>query len=199
MVSLDKASSKYFNTARLMDEAFLDVLEKKDFEYITIKEICIKAGVNRSTFYLHYENTIDLLNETVEYIIDKFNSSFEQKPLNIVKFISDSEKEELCFINKKHLIPYLEFIKDNQKIFKLFLTKSDALGLHEVYDKLCFNIINPIMKRFKVEEKDIKYYTAYYINGIIAIVSKWVYTKCSDDVSYIAELIEKIVMNNVKI
>ena len=32
--------------------------------YITVKEICEKAGVNRSTFYLHYENTTDLLQET---------------------------------------------------------------------------------------------------------------------------------------
>ncbi|MDO5813306.1 MAG: TetR/AcrR family transcriptional regulator [Bacillota bacterium] len=44
-----------------MDQAFLELLEKKDFEYITIKEICQKANVNRSTFYLHYENMGDLL------------------------------------------------------------------------------------------------------------------------------------------
>lgn len=29
-----------------MDEAFLKVLEKKDFAYITVKEICAAAGVN---------------------------------------------------------------------------------------------------------------------------------------------------------
>ena len=54
-VSLDRAKSKYFNTAARMDEALIELLEKKDFEYITVKEICEKAGVNRSTFYLHYE------------------------------------------------------------------------------------------------------------------------------------------------
>ena len=43
-----------------MDEAFLTLLAKKDFEYITIKEICEVAGVNRSTFYLHYETMSDL-------------------------------------------------------------------------------------------------------------------------------------------
>ena len=44
-----------------MDEAFLSLLEKKDFEYITVKEICAAAGVNLSTFYLHYETLGDLL------------------------------------------------------------------------------------------------------------------------------------------
>ena len=46
--------SKYYNTALLMNEALLILLETKEYEFITIKEICEKAGVNRSTFYLHY-------------------------------------------------------------------------------------------------------------------------------------------------
>lgn len=52
---MNKSESKYFNTAIKMDKAFLELLSEKDFEYITIKDICKKAGVNRSTFYLHYE------------------------------------------------------------------------------------------------------------------------------------------------
>ena len=51
--------SKYFNTAVRMDQAFLELLEKKDMEYITVKELCKTAGVNRSTFYLHYETMSD--------------------------------------------------------------------------------------------------------------------------------------------
>ena len=49
---MNKNESKYFNTAIKMDEALITLLEKKDFEYITIMEICEMAGVNRSTFYL---------------------------------------------------------------------------------------------------------------------------------------------------
>ena len=51
---MKNSESKYYTTALLMDEALLFLLEKKDYEFITIKEICEKAGVNRSTFYLHY-------------------------------------------------------------------------------------------------------------------------------------------------
>ena len=47
---MNKSESKYFNTALLMDEALIQLLEVKDYEYITVKEICEKAGVNRSTF-----------------------------------------------------------------------------------------------------------------------------------------------------
>lgn len=43
---MNKSESKYFATAAKMDEAFLKVLEKKDFAYITVKEICAAAGGN---------------------------------------------------------------------------------------------------------------------------------------------------------
>ena len=56
---LEKGKSKYFNTALKMDEALIAILQKKSLEYITVKEICEKAGVNRSTFYLHYETILD--------------------------------------------------------------------------------------------------------------------------------------------
>ena len=68
---MNRSESKYFNTALRMDEALAALLEKKDFEYITVKEICDAAGVNRSTFYLHYENTRDLLDETVVLLSHK--------------------------------------------------------------------------------------------------------------------------------
>ena len=37
---MNKSESKYFNTAIKMDEAFMEILEQKDFEYISVKEIC---------------------------------------------------------------------------------------------------------------------------------------------------------------
>ena len=73
---MNKSESKYFNTAIKMDKAFLQLLEKKDFEYISIKEICEKAGVNRSTFYLHYDNISDLLSESIRFMNEQFLSYF---------------------------------------------------------------------------------------------------------------------------
>ena len=67
---MNKAESKYFNTAIRFNKALLSLLEKKPFEYITISEICEKAEVNRSTFYLHYENTGDL--QDLEFINEKY-------------------------------------------------------------------------------------------------------------------------------
>ena len=56
---MDKKESKYFQTAIKLEEALISLLNIKDFEYITVKDICLKAKVNRSTFYLHYLNVND--------------------------------------------------------------------------------------------------------------------------------------------
>ena len=84
---MNKNESKYFNTAILFDEALIYLLEKKDVEYITIKEICTKAGVNRSTFYLHYESISDLIEETMNYINKKFVDYFNENSKDFIEFI----------------------------------------------------------------------------------------------------------------
>ena len=48
---MNKSESKYFATAARMDETFLELIEKKDFAYITVKEICEKAGVQHYRFH----------------------------------------------------------------------------------------------------------------------------------------------------
>ena len=56
---MNKSESKYFNTALCMDEALIALLEVKDLEYITVKEICEKAGYNLFLFlYLFCRATI---------------------------------------------------------------------------------------------------------------------------------------------
>ena len=49
-----------------------------------IRETVSKAEVNRSTFYLHYENTSDLLRETTTYVLDNFTSYFSIDAKSIV-------------------------------------------------------------------------------------------------------------------
>ena len=111
---MNKYESKYFNTAIKMDEAFLSLIEVKGFEYITVKEICSKAGVNRSTFYLHYDTIADLLEETIQYMQQKFIDTFSHKAESFPD-IGNCSKDELMLITPEYLKPYLTFIKDNRK------------------------------------------------------------------------------------
>lgn len=84
-----------------MDEALICLLNEKDYEYITVKEICKKAGVNRSAFYLHYESIDDLLEETLGFINKKFLDCFEDTS-DFITNINVSSKENLYLINDKY-------------------------------------------------------------------------------------------------
>ena len=80
-----------------MDEALICLLNEKDYEYITIKEICKKAGVNRFTFYFHYESIDDLLEETLGFINKKSFDYFEDT-FDFIASIDLFSKENLYLI-----------------------------------------------------------------------------------------------------
>ena len=92
---MNKSESKYFHTALRMNEALISLLEKKDLEFITVKEICETAGVNRSTFYLHYETISDLMNETVEMVDKRFLSYFSQRERDALSEMNGADLKEL--------------------------------------------------------------------------------------------------------
>ena len=105
---MNKSESKYFNTAIRMDKAFLELLEKKDFAFITVKEICESAGVNRSTFYLHYETIEDLLSESTEFIYKQFVTHMNEEPSEFISKIDTCPLDELYLITPNYMTPYLE-------------------------------------------------------------------------------------------
>ena len=118
---MNKNESKYFNTARKMDEALIALLSEKDFEFITVKDICKMAEVNRSTFYLHYETIQDLHSETMEYLNDKFLSYFDEST-EVVSKISKLPLENLVLVKETYLKPYLLFIQENRRVFLCYKT-----------------------------------------------------------------------------
>ncbi len=185
---MNKNESKYFNTAKLMDEALTILLTKKDYELITVKDVCEKAGVNRSTFYLHYEKMDDLLAETVEGISDLFFEKFKENDAQNPNINSD-KLDELVFINEKYLIPYLEFVKENKSVYKLMHTKPYLFKAEKTYKSMFEKIFEPILSRFGFDKKNSEYIMEYYINGMISVVMRWASDDCKEDIMKIYEIL----------
>ena len=191
---MNKNESKYFNTAIRMDEALITLLEKKDFEYITIKEICDTAGVNRSTFYLHYENISDLLKETTRYIVDKHLAYYEIDQKRILLQFETCKREELLFLTDEYLTPYLTFIKENRRIFKIAIKEFQAMNMDKVYDKMFKYIFEPILARFHVSPNKRPYVIKFYLTGVFAVVMEWLNNDCAEDINLVIEVITDCVM-----
>lgn len=191
---MNRNESKYFNTAIKMDEALISLLEQKEFEYITIKEICDVAGVNRSTFYLHYDNTSDLLKETTRYIIDKHLAYYKIDQKHITLQLEACKRDELLFITDKYLTPYLTFIKENQRLFKVSIKEFHAMNMDEVYGRMFEHIFSPILARFCVPEAERTYVIKFYLTGVFAIVMEWLNNNCSGDMKMLIKVITDCVM-----
>lgn len=186
---MNKAESKYFNTAIRFNKALLSLLEKKPIEYITISEICKTTGVNRSTFYLHYENTIDLLKETITYVLDNFASYFTIGAENAVIQFTNCDLQDLKFINEKYLHPYLSFIKENQSVFSAVLSQPTAFDSTAIFQRLFDNVFNPILDRFHYPRDEQNYVMMFYLNGITAVITEWLKDGCQKSIEEISAII----------
>ncbi len=195
---MNKNESKYFNTAIKMDKALIQLLEKKEFEYITVKEICQAAGVNRSTFYLHYENTSDLLEEATRYILDHFCSYFSVEMQAISEGFSTGDLNDLIFIKPEYLTPYLTFVKDNRRVFKTSIRHLGTMGFEDVYQRMFKHIFEPILTRFRYTEHEREYVAKFYLSGITAIVNEWIDHNCFESIELITQIIIDCVMGKQK-
>ena len=192
---MNKNESKYFNTAVKMDKALIELLEEKDFEYITIKEICERAGVNRSTFYLHYENTADLLRETTQYILDSFLTYFSVAQNKRSFDFENDELNDLLLIKPEYVMPYLTYMKENQRVFRTSLKHLGTMNFDIVYEKMFRYIFDPILERFRFPENERKYIMKFYLTGITAIVFEWISTGCKESTENICKIIWKCVID----
>lgn len=186
---MNKSESKYYNTALLMDQALLLLLENKEYDFITVKEVCEKAGVNRSTFYLHYESMDDLLKEVIDLINKRFLSAFNNISIDPNKL----DKNELFFINDKYLIPYLQLIKQYKKIYKLIHNKPHVFNNQKAFNFLYKNIFEVILEKYGVSNDEKEYVFAYFTSGTLAIIDKWIENDCKDDMYKILEIMKNMI------
>lgn len=190
---MNKSESKYFATAARMDVAFLTLLEKKDFAYITVKEICEAAGVNRSTFYLHYETMADLLSESVSHMNEQFLTYMKKDSQTFVTKLRDCPLDELYLITPEYLTPYLGYIEQHKRLFRTATENAAVLGMDKSYDRMFRHVFTPILDRYGIPQQDRRYIMAFFIQGLMAIISEWLRNDCADSIAYVVDMIQRCV------
>ena len=185
---MKKNQSKYFFTSKLMNEALLSLLEKKPFDFITVTDITKKAGVNRSTFYLHYDNVYELLEETIENLNKKFLQSFDSNlPIKI------NSKSDAFLLTTKYLTPYLQFVKENKTAIKIAHKNPKVFNNETAYKSLYEKIFIPAISQFLSDEKDKIYQLEFYTQGVVAIINKWLELDCNVEIDELISIIRKCI------
>ena len=187
---MNRSESKFQNTAAKMGGALITLLESKDFADISIMDICKKAGVNRSTFYAHYDNTYDLLTQAFQGMIASFLTECKFDDPVDLSDMRKLSKEDLNLISPKYLVPYLEYIKKHRRLFRIYAENARAFDANKMDDLMIDNIFTPILAKHGVTDKKlIHYMQKYFLKGIDAIITEWVRGDCEDDVLFICEII----------
>ncbi len=184
---MKKNNSKYFYTAQLMNQALLELLEKKDLEFISVTEITKKAGVYRSTFYLHYENIYELFEETIENINKNFLQSMQG---NIPSMDS---KDTSFLMTSQYLIPYLDFVKKNRKILKLIHQRPHLFKVEATYKKMYQQYFYPAIANFIKDESKRVFLLEFYTRGVSGIINKWLDLDCNLAINDLIKIIKDCV------
>ena len=66
-------------TEELIQNSFIFLLQQNSIEKLTVKEICTFAKIGRSTFYAHYTDKFDLLEQTINFYSELFDNLVQNR------------------------------------------------------------------------------------------------------------------------
>lgn len=174
-----KESRRVQMTKALLKQSLIELLEQEDIRQISIKEICEKANVSRSTFYTYYGSQYDLLSEIERGIIEE-----TQQLASGVLCHDESHTREL-------LEHHLQYILDHAQALRIF-----SVGESEDYllPKRALQIILlPYIDRCLAVRKppvsadEYEHICLFSIFGCIAIAKSWVLHPSSSTPRALAE------------
>ncbi len=99
-------------TKKAIKESFLELLEKKAIDQITIRDITENCGISRNTFYYHYTDMPTLVEEIVMEFADQIILSYPdikslEQALNVgAEFILQNRRSAMHILNSSHRYIY---------------------------------------------------------------------------------------------
>src|SRR5699024_4747491 len=162
-------------TRMVLKNSLITLLKEKPISSITVKEICENADINRSTFYAHYSNPFDLLEQIEEEIITDLNSYLS-------KYNFEKEEETLQMTEKLQ-----KYVDTKQDIFRTLL--------NENRDNSFERRIMDVARTFLDNHEDIPDISAYagtfVISGSIYVIKHWLANNMDQSPKQIAQLINR--------
>jgi AcrR family transcriptional regulator len=167
-------------TQMVLRDSLMESMKEKPITKITIKELCEKADINRTTFYAHYRDQYDLLKqieeETLGSIEDMLNKYDDKR----------SKREVLEMVEK-----ILEFIAGNSSSLQVLLSENGDIGFQKKLFRH-FMLKEQVMRYFpkkSIGEETKEYWSVYVINGAVGLVQHWLKENMSIPVPELARIL----------
>ncbi|MFE8696098.1 TetR/AcrR family transcriptional regulator [Cytobacillus sp. FJAT-53684] len=187
---------RVIRTKQSIRDAFVDLIEEKGFEAITVKDITTKANINRGTFYAHYQDKFDLMSKCEDEIMHEMTRIAKQ---NFPGLIAAIESNTPTLEPNPIAISMLEYINKNHGFMKAMLGPKGIVTFQSRIKELLWNTIfkdspNSIFKEEKLLVPG--YYLASYIaSAHIGVIQKWLESGREESPQEMARILSTITVN----
>ncbi len=147
-----------------IEKSFINMLQKKEINQISVTDICKDTGLNRSTFYANFIDIYDLADKMREKLEKDFEAQFSEN-------------------TARNAITMFHHIYENQLFYKTYF----KLGYDEKHQPYIYDTTRA-EKDFK--GKHIKYHIEFFRNGINSIIKMWLADGCKETPEEMAEILE---------
>ena len=153
--------------------------EHRPINRITVREICEKADIHRSTFYAHYQDVYDLVEKVEKAMARRMTTTY-------------LEKLDQGGTSKECMVGMLEFIREYREFYDLFLNDqhpSEAIGFAwELFRDRSQEEIAYFGFR---SERERLYFKTFVLHGLTAIIRQWVSDGCPESPEELYDIFAK--------
>ena len=174
-----KEDRRVRRTKKLLTQALTQLLQEKQINEITVKELTDLADMNRGTFYLYYKDMFDMLEKIEDGMFEALD-----------EIVSLHEHGDVSQQTKPILLDLFHFIEENQEMCRVLLSPHGDMNflhrLNEVVREKCLKAWPDIRK--EKGEADFDYHYSFVVFGCAGIIRAWVNRNCSESAEKMAEM-----------
>lgn len=152
-------------TQKFIMSTFMQLLEGESLDKITVRDIVEECEINRNTFYYHYSDIYDLLDDVFRVETEKFMS----EDIDENTTFGEEYERAACFV-----------LKYKKAILHIYDSKKRDV-LQNYLETLAFSFISRFVKReadgYGLPDEDIDYITGFYTHAIVGNTLGWIKRK----------------------
>lgn len=175
-----KVDPRIKRTKKMFKEALISLIqENEDISKLTVQNIADRAELNRATFYLHYHDINDLMEQMIDEVFEDLNKTMESPP----------EEHQVMKGSKTPpamLVSFLEHFYRNARLYNVMLENKD-------FRKRVFGILLDIVtfsdENRKAKGKSFQLPKEILVSSSLGIITWWIQEGTPYSPSYLAELI----------
>ena len=167
-------------TKRMLKDAMTEMLRETDIYHVSIRELCQRADVNRTTFYKYYGSQFELLSDMENDMLTFLSNTVTEHEAEPVKII-----ETACVYMENHLEFGRLIINNNvdplfpQKLFSLAAVRSAALNKYAG----------------QMDEAMMEYLYHYITYGAYRIICVWLNKEQREPPEQIAQFLIRLIQH----